>query len=130
MYHESMHKSRVLIAFGGLALLLAALRLTAFQDDLDSLKVCHETQKLVFENGFVRVIDDSIPPGAAEPRHRHPHGVVITLADAQTETRTSPDDPWRKGASKFGNVGWSEPTVHEVRNIGTQPTHWIRIDLK
>jgi hypothetical protein len=130
MYHESMNKTRVLTAVGGLALLLAAVRLTAFQDDLDSLKVCHETQKLVFENALVRVIDDSIPPGAAEPRHRHPHGLVITLADAQTEIRTSPDSPWRKGTSKFGNVGWSEPTVHEVHNIGTQPTHWIRIDLK
>jgi hypothetical protein len=125
-----MNKPRVLIAFGVIALSLTALRLTAFQEDLDSLKVCHETQKLVFENALVRVIDDSIPPGAAEPRHSHPHGLVIALADAQTETRTTADGPWRKGASKFGNAGWSEPTIHEVRNIGTQPTHWIRIDLK
>lgn len=126
-----MNKPRVLATCGACALVLAALRLTALaQEDLDSLKVCHATQKLVFENALVRVIDDSIPPGAAEPRHRHPHGLVIALADAQTETRTSPDSPWRTGTSKFGIVNWSEPTVHEVRNVGTQPTHWIRIDLK
>ena len=40
-------------------------------DPLDSLKVCKDTQKLVFENQFVRVIDDTIPPGVTEPRHRH-----------------------------------------------------------
>jgi len=55
---------------------------------------------------------------------------VIVLADAQTETRLSPDSPWRKGSSKFGAVSWSEPTVHEVHNVGTAPTHFIRIDLK
>jgi len=111
-------------------IVFALARLRAQEDDLDSLKVCRDTQKLIFENAFVRVIDDVIPAGVSEPRHRHPHGLVIVLADAQTETRPSPDSPWRKGASKFGTVSWSEPTVHEVHNVGTAPTHFIRIDLK
>ena len=54
------------------------------QDHLNSLIACHETQKLIFENAFVRVIDDVIPAGVSEPKHRHPHGVVIALEDADT----------------------------------------------
>ena len=37
-------------------------------DSLDSLKACAATQKLIFENQFVRVIDDRIPVGVAEPQ--------------------------------------------------------------
>ena len=38
------------------------------RDPLDSLVVCASTQHLILENAFVRVIDDSIPAGASEPR--------------------------------------------------------------
>jgi len=128
---EGMKRARVWMSVGAIVAALLAMRLNSWgQEDLDSLKVCGDTQKLVFENALVRVIDDVIPPGVSEPRHRHPRGVVIVLADAQTETRTSPDSPWRKGMNKFGAVNWSEPTVHEVRNVGVAPTHFIRIDVK
>ena len=128
---EFMNNRRVWTACGVLLLALAALRMNSWaQEDLDSIKVCRDTQKVVFENTFVRVIDDVIPPGVFEPRHRHPHGLVIVLAEAQTETRTSPESPWRNGLSKFGAVTWSEPTVHEVHNVGQSPTHFIRIDVK
>ena len=35
----------------------------AADDPLDSLKVCADTQRLMLENQFVRVIDDQIPVG-------------------------------------------------------------------
>jgi hypothetical protein len=47
-------------------------------DPLDSLKVCKDTQHLILENQFVRVIDDQIPVGVTEPLHRHRHGVWCT----------------------------------------------------
>jgi hypothetical protein len=54
---------------------VALLALPKSSDDsLDSLKVCAATQKLIFENEFVRVIDDHIPVGVTEPLHRHRHG--------------------------------------------------------
>ena len=100
------------------------------QEDLDSLKVCTETQKLLFENAFVRVIDDVIPPGVREPKHRHPRGLVIALVDAETETTTYPAGNVVRGHSKAGTVTWSDVTVHETRNPGSAPSHFIRIDLK
>src|SRR5579871_2766767 len=98
-------------------------------DPLDSLKVCKDTQKLVFENQFVRVIDDTIPPGVTEPRHRHRHGVAVYLSDYVTEQIT---DDGKKSLSprKLGMAQWAEATIHQVRNTGTTPSHAIRIELK
>jgi hypothetical protein len=100
------------------------------QDDLDSLIACHETQKLIFENAFVRVIDDVIPPGVSEPKHRHPHGVVIALEDADTETHSYPDGKATRRHTTKGTASWNEAIIHGVKNVGTEPTHFIRIDVK
>jgi len=98
-------------------------------DPLDSLKICANTQRLIFENRFVRVIDDIIPVGVAEPRHRHPHGVVVYLTDYTVEQTT---DDGRKTATprKAATASWSEAIVHQVKNVGTTPSHAIRIELK
>ena len=99
------------------------------QEDLDSLRVCARTQKLIFENAFVRAIDDQIPPGEAEPRHRHPHGVTIALADYEVELQND-GEPARRASGKLGAVQWSAAQVHTVRNTGRTPVHFVRIDLK
>lgn len=100
------------------------------QDPLDSLIVCRETQKLIFENAFVRVIDDVIPPGVSEPKHHHPHGVVVALVDADTEVHTYPAGTAARRHTKAGTATWNEALTHDVTNVGTTPTHFIRIDLK
>jgi hypothetical protein len=121
--------NRCLLAAGCLILLVCVWPSNA-QEELDSLKVCTETQKLLFENSFVRVIDDAIPPGVREPKHRHPRGLVIALVDADTETTAFPGGNVVRGHSKAGSVAWSDVTVHETRNPGLTPSHFIRIDLK
>jgi hypothetical protein len=106
-----------------------AARPQAGDDPLDSLKVCKDTQKLVLENQFVRVIDDSIPVGVTEPRHRHRHGVVVYLTDYVTE-QTTDDGKKTLQPRKNGTATWSEPIIHQVRNAGETPSHAIRIELK
>jgi hypothetical protein len=106
------------------------LRMTHAGDDLDSLIVCSQTQKLIFENSFVRVINDVIPPGVSEPKHRHPHGVVIALVDADTETHSFPGGNAIRRHTAKGTATWNEAIVHDVKNIGVTPTHFIRIDVK
>jgi hypothetical protein len=98
-------------------------------DPLDSLKVCKNTQKLAFENQFVRVIDDSIPTGVTEPRHHHRHGVVVYLSDYTTE-QTTDDGKKTLQPRKTGTAAWSDAIVHQVRNVGETPSHAIRIELK
>jgi len=101
----------------------------AADDPLDSLKVCKETQKLIFENQLVRVIDDQIPVGVVEPLHHHRHGVQVYI-NTYTNEQTPQNGKAVVGERKAGTASWSEDTVHTVKNIGTTPSHAIRIELK
>ena len=49
----------------------AAVPAAGEPDPLDSLIVCKDTQKLIFENQYARVIEERVPPGIAQPKHRH-----------------------------------------------------------
>ena len=124
--------SRVFKICVGLAICLGAGFIAFSQqpadDPLDSLKVCTETQRLMFENQFVRVIDDQIPPGVTEPLHRHRHSVSVFLNTYTNEQTT--DGKTAVQERKAGTAGWSEATVHSVKNIGATPSHAIRIELK
>jgi len=111
--------------------LAAALvvRPQAADDPLDSLKVCKDTQHLILENQFVRVIDDQIPVGVTEPLHRHRHGVAVYV-NTYTNEQISQDGKRTVGERKAGTASWTDETVHTVKNIGTTPSHAIRIELK
>jgi hypothetical protein len=125
-----MQKRLLVMAILLVAAGLLIVRWGHAQDDLDSLVACRETQKLIFENAFVRMIDDVIPPGVSEPKHRHPHGVVIALEDADTETRSYPEGKLLRRHTVKGTAGWNEAIVHDVKNVGSASTHFIRIDVK
>jgi hypothetical protein len=100
------------------------------EEELDSLKVCADTQKLILENPFVRVIDDRIPVGVTEPKHKHARGITIALSDYDIEQKTYPQATTKRSHRSFGEVNWGEPVVHEVHNVGQTPSHAIRIELK
>jgi hypothetical protein len=112
----------------GLAAAFIALPQAA-DDPLDSLKACAETQRLILENQFVRVIDDQIPVGVTEPMHRHRHGVVVYL-NTYTNEQTNQDGAKAIQDRKAGTANWSEAVVHTVKNVGKTPSHAIRIELK
>src|SRR5579885_2041176 len=112
-----------LIVCGALIGLLSP-RLRGDQE-LDPLIVCADTQKLIFENQFVRVVDDRIPVRGGEALHRHRHGVVIYLTDYKVEQISMPGRKVSRSERKFGSATWSEAVVHEVKNIGDTPSHAI-----
>ena len=97
---------------------------------LDPLKVCPDTHKLLFENAIVRVIEAKVPAGSTEPRHSHPRGITVYLANYDVQTTTIPDNKVTQGQRKFGTVSWSDAVVHEVKNTGKTTSHAIRIELK
>jgi hypothetical protein len=99
-------------------------------DLLDSLVVCKDTQKLILENQFVRVIEERVPPGVAQPKHRHAHGVLIPLANSEIESVDDPGGQPTRRHLQFGDAGWREPVVHAVRNVGATELLNIRIELK
>jgi hypothetical protein len=98
-------------------------------DPLDSLIVCKDTQTLIFENPFVRVIQEKVPPGVAQPKHRHRHGVLVPLADSDIESMDEGAQPVRRQL-KFADATWREPVVHSVRNVGKTELLNIRVELK
>ena len=90
----------------------------AADDPLDSLKVCKDTQHLILENQFVRVIDDQIPVGVTEPLHRHRHGVVVYV-NTYTNEQISQDGKRTVGERKAGTaswVGWNRAYRQEHRH--------------
>jgi len=114
-----------------LAAFLAGWLLTASPpQELDPVKVAPDTHKLMFENQFLRVIQAKVPAGGVEPRHRHPRGVTVYLADYTVEMKTFPDGKVSQADRKFGAVNWSDAVVHEVKNVGRTASHAIRIELK
>jgi hypothetical protein len=100
------------------------------QEKLDPLKIMPNSHTLLFENQFVGVIESKVPAGAVEPKHSHPHCVTVYLADVDVEIRTFPDGNTNRVHRTAGTAGWSEATVHEVRNVGSTSSHNIRIELK
>jgi hypothetical protein len=121
------------IVAGGLVLcagaFLAAPRASS-EENLDPIKVAPDTHKVIFENAIMRVIEAKIPPGGKEPKHRHPKGLTVYLADYSIEQKTFPDGKVIKAERKFGTVGWSDAIIHEVKNTAKTPSHAIRIELK
>jgi D-alanyl-D-alanine dipeptidase len=105
---------------------LSGARLLQAQDKLPLL----DTQKVMMENQFVRVIEVRVPAGVAEAMHSHGRGVTVALTDYDNETRTA-GGQWSKSHTKFGEVKWAAgPVTHEARNTGTTAQHVIRIELK
>ena len=98
-------------------------------DPLDSLVACKDTQKLILENVYVRVIEERVPAGVAQPKHRHRQGVLIPLADADLESVDEGAKPVLRQL-RFGDAGWREPTVHQVKNVGSKELLNIRIEVK
>ena len=103
---------------------------SATPDPLDALVICKDTQKLLFENAYVRAIEDRAPAGSATAKHTHKRGLLVQLSDYDSETTTWPDGKISRTHATAGGVNWSEPVMHEVKNIGATATYAIRIEVK
>jgi hypothetical protein len=123
-------KPRAVLALPILAAAVWMIRPAHPAEELDPLKVASDTHKLLYENTFVRVISAKVPPGKTEPKHKHPRSVTVYLADYDIESKTFPDNKVARGHRTFGTVSWSDPTVHEIHNVGKTVSHAIRIELK
>ena len=98
-------------------------------DPLDALIVCRDTQKLIFENEYVRAIEDRGPAGNVAPKHTHRRGVLVALSDFETEATTSPGDNTSRRRYAKGDVVWSDAVTHEVKNVGKTEAYAIRVEV-
>ena len=123
----SVLKAAALSIFAGP---LASAQSASTLEELDPVKLMPDTHKILFENSLVRVIEGRVPAGGMEVKHRHPHCVLVSLAEFDSEIRVFPDSEWKHFHRAFGTATWSEAAVHEVRIVGTAPSHTVRIELK
>jgi hypothetical protein len=132
---ERVVKKPKKLLFGALAVFAAVLVVglrpsSAQQEELDALKVCPDTQKLVLENTFVRVIEERLPPGAAQAKHRHPHGLTIAMSSFENDGFSYTDGHATKSVRTLGDVRFAEEIVHSGKNVSSTEQHVIRIELK
>ena len=109
---------------------LGQFRSARAAEELDPVIVCKDTQKLVFENQFVRVVEERVPAGVSQVKHQHRHGVSVALSDYTNEEINYPSREKVRRSRKAGDAGWREASVHESRNVGTSEEHLMRIELK
>jgi beta-alanine degradation protein BauB len=98
-------------------------------DPLDSVVSAKATQRVLFENTYVRVIEERVPAGAAESLHRHGASVLVPLSDADLEITEQGGRPSSRKVM-FGEAGWREPVVHSVKNVGLTELRNIRVEVK
>ena len=100
------------------------------QEELDPLKIAPEYQKLVFENAFVRVSEERLPPGKGLPKHRHMRGLTIGMADYKMEQKMYPSGEIVHSNRHVGEINWTDGLIHEARNEGTTNQYVVRVELK
>ena len=95
----------------------------------DAVSVAPEVYSVVFENERVRVLDVNADPGSESPMHRHPDSVMYAVSDAHIVV-TAPNGEEQHADISAGATFWNPATEHAVRNVGTTPVHFMRIELK
>ena len=107
-----------------------ALNRSAAQEELDPAKLAPDVQKVVFENRFVRVMEERMPPGRGVPKHRHGRGITIALADYQMEQKMYPKGDVVHSNRHFGEINWTDGVIHEAKNVGKTNQYVVRVELK
>ena len=99
------------------------------QEELDPAKLAPDVQKVVFENRFIRVMEERMPPGRGVRKHRHGRGLTIALADYQMEQKF-PSGEIVHSNRHFGEINWTDGVIHEAKNVGKTNQYVVRVELK
>lgn len=95
----------------------------------DAVTVAPDVYKVLFENDRVRVLEVRAEPGTGSPMHSHPDSVMHAVGDARIIV-TSPAGDEQRVDVPAGATFWSGAASHAVRNVGDDPVHFIRVELK
>ena len=99
------------------------------EPEMDPVKQLPEVYKVRFENDRVRVIEFRLKPGAKEPMHGHPAGLLFVLADGKVK-HVFPDGSSSEQSATAGDVIWREAVTHSGENIGGTEIHAYIVDVK
>ena len=86
------------------------------------------TDKVEFENDWVRILRFGIDKGEKNPMHDHPTGVQILLTDLHAR-QTMADGKTSEVSAKAGAARFRPAITHAVENLGDR-VEGIVVDLK
>jgi mannose-6-phosphate isomerase-like protein (cupin superfamily) len=84
---------------------------------IDAVEAAADNYKLLSEEGKVRVIEMTLPPGVIDNEHSHHHEVVYFLKGGNL--RIHVDGDAMEADIPDGHVMHHGPWTHRVENIGT-----------
>lgn len=102
-------------------------------EELDAVAAAPENHTVVFENEYVRVLRDNIPPGVVEKKHTHarPSIFVINASLDMDYYNEEGETVARSGKLKDGEPFWVEPEgLHWLENHDTFAFDAIRVEIK
>ena len=113
-----------------LAILGALLLSAAVCSAQDAVKVAPDHYKILKENAYVRVIQNTLAPGDKDATHTHPSGwyyvtkpgsMKVVHADGKSEI-------WE---AKEGEGGWLQTEgQHTSENVGKTTMSWVLVEVK
>lgn len=95
----------------------------------DPVKVSMLNYKVLFENGWVRVLEYYSKTGDKDAMHSHPEHIVYFLSSGKLKA-ISLDGKTREAEFKSGQVHWFRATTHALENIGTTDMRALVVELK
>ncbi|MDP7168143.1 MAG: hypothetical protein QF701_10405 [Nitrospinota bacterium] len=102
-------------------------------EELDAVAAAPENHTVFFENEYVRVLRDNIPPGVVEKKHTHarPSIFVINASLDMDYYNEEGETVARSGKLKDGEPFWVEPEgLHWLENHDTFAFDAIRVEIK
>lgn len=109
-------------------LIVAAATHTASAQDV--LKVAKDHYKVLVENDYVRVVENTLAPGEKDPTHSHPAGWYYITKPGKMKVvfATGKSELWEP---KAGESGWSPAEgAHTSENVGNAPMSYVLVEIK
>lgn len=95
----------------------------------DAVTVAPHIHKVIFEDDKMRVLKVVVKPGDKAEMHWHPHNMNYILSFGVLRF-TKPDGSSADVELKVGQVTSSNPSSHEVENIGTTTVETVQVEIK
>jgi quercetin dioxygenase-like cupin family protein len=96
----------------------------------DVMKVAKEHYKVLVENEYVRVVENTLAPGEKDPQHSHPAGWYYITRPGKMKVvfATGKSELWEP---KAGESGWSPAEgAHTSENVGEAPMSYVLVEIK
>jgi len=96
----------------------------------DVMAVAPEHYRVLVENEYIRVVENTLLPGQKDPMHSHPAGWYIVTRPGRMSVvfATGRREIWAPAA---GESGWSPAeAAHTSENIGDAPMSYILVEIK